>query len=168
MMAIPSDGDGGEESTGGNSRKERTLSSPLITVLTKICWAVKAVGSATRGATSKWFRQVVAPGWSAPGPRRQQRVLQDTVHEPSSLRQKRPERPTYVSALYLCQPTQLSTVSNQHRVHYTLSLAERQLTRSPFSRSLRQCRKPPNTSRLDVFEFSNKFGPDPPLQSLTI
>lgn len=44
MMAIPSDGDGGEELTGGNSRGERTLSSPLISVLTKICWAVKQSG----------------------------------------------------------------------------------------------------------------------------
>lgn len=44
MMAIPSNGDGGEESTGGNSQRKWTLSSPLITVLRKICWAVKQSG----------------------------------------------------------------------------------------------------------------------------
>lgn len=66
MMAIPSNGDDGEESTCGNSRRERMLSSPLITVLTENCLGSQALGSATRGVTSNCAGCLVAPGVERP------------------------------------------------------------------------------------------------------
>lgn len=58
---------GWEESTGGDSRRERMLSSPLLTVLTKISWLSSSrVGH--EGCNVELSRYL--PEWSAPRPRR--------------------------------------------------------------------------------------------------